>query len=79
MVKRLSMVVVLLAVTMIPGPLSGDTQTEYTECMDRAITHKYDMIRSGVSYQEAHEHYIWHTKVCYSRYYGDGSGMVIEQ
>ena len=34
---------------------------------------------AGNERNEAHEHYIWHTKVCYSRYWGDGSGIVIEQ
>jgi hypothetical protein len=77
-VKRLSALVVLLAVAVVPGPLSGD-QPGYTACMDAAITHKYALIADGWSYTAAHEHYIYHTKVCYVRYWGDGNIDAIEE
>lgn len=67
----------VLIVVAAPGSVSAD-QPGYTDCMNRAINHKYAMIADGTSYAEAHEHYIWHTQVCYSRYWGDGSGVVPE-
>ncbi|HEX6087127.1 MAG TPA: hypothetical protein VF266_21535 [Thermoanaerobaculia bacterium] len=76
MLKRLSALAVLLAVAMVPGPLSGDDQVGYTDCMDRAINHKYALIADGWSYADAHEHYLWHTRQCYERFYG--GGMLLE-
>ena len=70
MLKRLSMLAVLAAVMVFPGPVSGDTQSDYTACMDRAINHKYALIADGWSYADAHDHYLWHTRGCYDFFYG---------
>lgn len=60
-------VAVLMALLMMSMIVSqpASAVSEYTACMNDAITHKYDLIDNGWSYSQAHEHYLWHTGQCY--------------
>jgi hypothetical protein len=75
-IRTLTITITLLGSAAAPLPSFAEympdnsNQVEYTACMDRAITHKYAMIAAGVSYQEAHQDYLFHTQQCYEYYYG---------